>query len=161
MVEKLIAAIRYLCKHYPYPGELSNARVTKMIYLADWEQARRSGRQLTPIQWHFDHYGPFVPDVLAAAKADPSMQVASTVNMYGSPKNLLSYIGSEDPKAGLSADELEVLNKVISDTSSLTFRPFIQHVYNTYPIRTADRYSHLDLVSLANEENRKERLSSL
>ena len=34
-VDHLRDIVAYVCKNYPYKDELSNARVTKMVYLAD------------------------------------------------------------------------------------------------------------------------------
>ena len=33
---KLVDVVGYLCEHYPHKAELSKARLTKMVYLADW-----------------------------------------------------------------------------------------------------------------------------
>lgn len=153
---KLQAIIRYLCMHYPYKGELSNARVTKMVYLADWLNAQQRGGQLSDIQWLFDHYGPFVPDVMNAAKADHGMLVQYTTNMYGSPKVQLSFVGDPREQLDLNPSELRILDRVIEDTAPLAFNSFINHVYDTYPIRTADRYSTLDLSDLALREHRRQ-----
>ncbi|MDQ6213305.1 Panacea domain-containing protein [Achromobacter insolitus] len=151
---KLQAIIRYLCMNYPYKGELSNARVTKMVYLADWLHAQQRGEQLTDISWHFDHYGPFVTDVVEAAKMDRAMSVQYTTNMYGSPKVQLSYMGDPGESIDLTREERKVLDHVIEETAPLAFSSFINHVYDTYPIRTADRYSTLDLADLARQEHR-------
>ncbi|WJJ93982.1 Panacea domain-containing protein [Neopusillimonas aromaticivorans] len=155
MNEILQAIIRYLCQVYPHPDELSNARVTKMVYLADWEYARRYGRQLTDIHWNFNHYGPFVNDVIQAANTDPLMRIEQAVNYYGSPKTLLVYCGPEQIPGELGEHARQVLDGVIHETAGLTFRPFIEHVYSTYPIRTADRYEYLDLVQSAEQEGRR------
>ena len=42
--------IYYLISNYPHKDELSNARVTKMVYLADWHAAVKLGHQLTYIR---------------------------------------------------------------------------------------------------------------
>ena len=62
-MSKLVDIAGYLVANYPYPGQLSNARLTKMIYLADWYHTVLTGRRLTEINWYFDHYGPYVKDV--------------------------------------------------------------------------------------------------
>ena len=60
---KLIDIILYILKNYPHKNELSNARLTKMIYLIDWRSAFDNGKQITNIKWYFDNYGSFVHDV--------------------------------------------------------------------------------------------------
>lgn len=46
---KLIDIILYILKNYPHKNELSNARLTKMIYLIDWRSAFDNGKQITNI----------------------------------------------------------------------------------------------------------------
>jgi hypothetical protein len=143
-------AIAYICKNYPHKDELSNARVTKMVYLADWKSAIERGEQLTGITWRFDQYGPFVYDVLDAAREDPAFEIIPTRNMYGSQKDLLKVEDDVDYPS-LSGDDIEVLDFVIGQSASMTWSQFIKLVYSTYPIVTQERHSKLDLIKLAQE----------
>ena len=52
---ELKEVISYLVSKYPHKDELSNARLTKMIYLADWRHAITQGNQITDIRWFFDN----------------------------------------------------------------------------------------------------------
>ena len=61
--KKLLNVVTYLVKNYPVEDHLSNARVTKMVYLADWFHALNHQKQITSIKWYFDNYGPFVWDI--------------------------------------------------------------------------------------------------
>ena len=150
---KLQQVIRYICQNYPHSHELSNARLTKMVYLADWESARRRSEQITDIQWYFNNYGPFVDDVQEAAKLDPKVEVVHTTTMYGTPKVQMIYIGESKDAVGLSAEEADLVDHVINETKSLYWNSFIKYVYDTYPVRSNPRYSHLDLVELAKKES--------
>lgn len=143
--------IRYICHEYPHSHELSNARLTKMIYLADWEYARKYGTQLTNIHWFFNNYGPYVDDVLNTATSDPLINVLHTTTMYGTPKIQIEYIGDESGYL-LSKEEMEVIDYVINETRPKYWNSFIKYVYDTYPIKNYPRYSILDLVRLAAEE---------
>ena len=58
----------YLVSKYPHSDDLANARLTKMIYLADWRAAIRYGKQVTDFSWEFNHYGPYLHDVINEAK---------------------------------------------------------------------------------------------
>jgi hypothetical protein len=40
--------IAYYCKQYPHKAELSKARLTKMVYLADWKSAIGQPPLLSP-----------------------------------------------------------------------------------------------------------------
>jgi hypothetical protein len=146
-------ALAYILKNYPQnmAHELSNARVTKMLYLADWHQAINRGNQITSINWYFDNYGPYVNDVRAEAEANPSLfKIMWTNNMYGQPKLMLglndrSYVPNISPEVKSSLDH------VLEQTQKMYWDSFIKLVYSTYPITSSDRYSQLDLINKASE----------
>src|SRR5690606_1904822 len=127
---------------------------TKMVYLADWKAAQQSGTQITDIDWVFNHYGPYVEDVVEAATGTPGLEVVHSTNVYGSPKVLVRAV--DDIRFTILPSEVaEILDEVIEDTSPLSFNAFIKHVYDTFPIRTADRYATLNLAYLASQEQSK------
>lgn len=142
--------VAYICKNYPDKSDLSNARVTKMVYLADWKSAIERREQLTDIKWRFDHYGPFVYDVRNVAESDPAFEIVPTQNMFGSHKELLR-VSEDIDYPSLSEDEIQVLDHVLGTSAELNWEQFIKLVYSTYPIFTQERYSKLDLVQLAEE----------
>lgn len=94
-VDHLRDIVAYVCKNYPYKDELSNARVTKMVYLADWRSAITRGKQLTDLEWEFSHYGPYVNNVIRVAEADPAFEVVTTKNPYGGQKDLFQVADNE------------------------------------------------------------------
>lgn len=147
---KIKSALIYLCRAYPHTRELSKARVTKMIYLADWRSAILRDCQVTDIAWTFNHYGPYVSDVVDLARRDPAFEVLAAENYHGSPMELVTLADSNEPDA-LDSDERQILDHVIQQTSGLYWNDFIKLVYATYPVRTQPRYTHLDLVKLAGE----------
>lgn len=142
MNKKIISdLIKFLCVKYPYPNELSKARLTKLIYLIDWESSKRKGFQVTDIEWYFDSFGPFVSDVYDIADEDSNIKVTPTTTVYGSKKILISYNGDlpEFPK-----DIKEIAEEVINDTKHLNFDDFIKYVYSTLPIKNSSKYSYLN-----------------
>jgi predicted nucleic acid-binding OB-fold protein len=142
--------VAYVGGNYPYKDELSNARVTKMIYLADWRSAITRGEQLTDLEWEFSYYGPDVSDVKQVAETDPAFEVVPTRTPYGGQKDLIRVADDVDYPS-LTDDEKELLDYVISSSASKNWDDFIKLVYSTYPIITQDRFSKLDLVKLARE----------
>jgi hypothetical protein len=146
--------VAYICKNYPHKDELSNARVTKMVYLADWRSALTRGRQLTDIRWVFNHYGPFVYDVIDVVKEDPAFEVVSTENIYGEPKDLM-WVADDIDYPSLDEEEKELLDFVIKKSASKNWNEFLRLVYSTYPIATQERFSELDLVQLVQEYEQK------
>lgn len=149
-MEKMQSVLAYLCIHYPYKQELSKARITKLVYLADWFSAVFDGRQMTGVHWKFNHYGPYVQEVVDTAQISPYFRVEQDYNYYGSSKSVVSFVG--DPvMIRLNDRERSILDAVITKTKDMYFNSFIDYVYSTYPVRANERYSSLDLVSLASK----------
>lgn len=148
--------IAYLLLHYPFKNELSNARVTKMVYLADWHHVLTAQRQATSINWFYDNYGPFVWDVKNTAEAEKSLfKVAAAWNYFGSRKCEFEML-NPDYRPVLSNTERASLDHVIESTKRLNWNDFIKLVYSTYPIVSSSRYDFLDLPKKA-EEYRKQK----
>lgn len=143
--------VRYFVRQYPYPHELSKTRLTKMVYLADWLSAQRRRRQMTEINWFFNHYGPYVSDVYDTARKDRELKVEVSFSAYGTPKETIVMKDTNSFLATptLGDEEKAILDEVINDTCPLTWTRFIDYVYSTYPIQTLERYSSLNLVDLA------------
>lgn len=156
---KLRDVVAYLAKHYPHKSELSKARLTKMVYLADWRYSILNDKQVSPIEWVYDHYGPYVDDVINVAHSDPDFTVEKTSTMYGDPKDLIS-VCSETRFDSLTPEEYKVLDFVIDTVASKTWNDFIRLVYSTYPIVTQARHTKLNLVKLAKKYKEHRALSS-
>lgn len=140
----------YFCANYPHQAELSKARLTKLVYLADWEFAKSNGRQITDIQWYFHNFGPYVDDVVDEVKADKRFKMIDSVNFYGDKKTTIA-LSSSSKKSELNDAIKEILDRVISDTRSMYWNDFIKHVYATRPVAKAVRYTYLDLEAAASE----------
>lgn len=143
----------YLISNYPanIKSELSNARITKMVYLADWRNCIKSDEQISKIRWYFDNYGPFVNDVLSTAEANPDIfRVRSGVNMYGKQKRSFE-LAHSNFEPNLSANEINSLDHIIAVTKKLQWSGFIKLVYGTHPIASSERYEFLDLKAKARE----------
>lgn len=143
----------YIIKNYPdsLGHELSNARLTKMIYLSDWHQALNEASQITNIKWYFDNFGPFVHDVEdTALERDDLFAVDLGNNAYGSTKKTFSLV-NKDYNPVLKAKERKSLDHIIEVTRKMYWTPFIKLVYSTHPIASSQRYTYLDLVKKAKE----------
>ncbi|EGQ8248033.1 TPA: SocA family protein [Vibrio parahaemolyticus] len=146
-LQKIVA---YLCQVYPHKGELSKSRLTKLVYLADWYSSLVDERQLTDIHWHFNHYGPYVDDVMSEIVNSPYFTIEQELTVYGSEKYLIKFNGYLDENS-ISSRTKQILNAVIENTKKYFYNDFISYVYSTYPVATRQRYSNLDLVELAKE----------
>ena len=157
-MSKLKDVVAYIVKYYPYKGALSKARLTKMVYLADWRNAIVNGTQLTEIEWEFHNYGPFVFDVINMAQQEKIFRVDMGLNSYGDEKWTVS-LADKNYVPKVTDEEAKILNHVISKTAPKVWDDFIKLVYSTYPIRTQPRRSKLDLPKLAKAyEKEKQRL---
>jgi hypothetical protein len=144
--------VAYLCDRYPNPNELSNARLTKMVYLADWKSAIERGEQLTSLTWEFSHYGPYIPDVIRLARSEEDFEIERSETIYGDERELVRHKGKSGTAAGypsLEREDKDLLDFVIRSVEDKNFTEFVKLVYSTYPIVTQERYSKLDLVNLA------------
>lgn len=148
-MSNLKEVMSYFCLNYPHPNELSNARLTKLVYLADWFNSLVYGRQATDINWIFNHYGPYVDDIIDTARQENIFTITSTQNYYGDNKNIISCDRNYKPL--ISNETKSVLDFVIEKTKSMYFNDFIDYIYSTYPISSQSRYINLDLVGLAQE----------
>lgn len=148
-MSKLIDVMVYLLKNYPYKAELSNARLTKLVYLADWKFALKNKTQITNIQWKFDNFGPFVWDIYNTASDNSKIFIVEDgKNCFGAKKILIRLFDENYPIT-LSEEEKNTLNFVINSTKSLNWNRFIQLVYSTFPILVSDKGSMLNLIDLA------------
>ncbi|HAT1822585.1 TPA: DUF4065 domain-containing protein [Legionella pneumophila] len=153
---KLKDVIAYTLKNYPIKEELSNARVTKIIFLADWHQAINHGRQISNIKWVFDNYGPFVWDIYNEALSNPDLfDIQETENIYGQKKKVL-LIKDTSYNPEISDIEKQSIDHVLNITKKLYWDDFIKLVYSTYPVMSSERYSTLDLISKAKEYSHQE-----
>ena len=139
--------VRYLVSRYPYPGDLTKTRLTKLVYLADWEAVLADHQQLTAIYWYFDHYGPYVPDVFDTAVKDRELEVIEATSAYGTRRLLITAKGnrSDVDVSNLSREDRAILDRVIAETMEMGWNEFLSYVYSTPPIKESKRYTHLDL----------------
>ncbi len=146
---KLIDIILYILKNYPHKNELSNARLTKMIYLIDWRSAFDNGKQITNIKWYFDNYGPFVHDVEEEIVNHPELiHIVETKNIFGKRKKLYRLV-DDNIKLSIPTDIENIINTTISVTKGFYWQQFINFIYSTYPIVTSERYTYLNLIEKA------------
>jgi hypothetical protein len=150
--------VAYICEKYPHKSELSKARLTKLVYLADWKMSIDSSRQITPTQWYFNHYGPYVADIEQLARSDDAFAIDRTMNYYGGLKEVIRLVGPIRPE--LSEQEIKAIDFAIEKTKDLSWDSFIKLIYSTYPIVTESRFDYLDLPSLADEYRRSTSLSA-
>lgn len=150
-MNELFDIIYYICLHYPHKNDLSNARLNKIIYLSDWRNALTRGEQVSTIKWVFNHYGPFVSDIINEVYNHENVfHVRCVPNDFGHPKQIISLRNTDDTL------NIEVINSdsidfIIERTRDMGFKQFIQYVYSTYPVISSQHGDTLDLVAKVEE----------
>lgn len=153
MNQKLHDLMASLYLKISHKSDLSKARFTKLVYLSDWKMSQRYGRTISNIKWLFNHYGPYVDDVVKLARDSTDFNLITTRNAYGSVKEKIEFTGIGFTNGVLDSQELEVIDEVVRETDPLYFNDFINLVYDTYPVRESSKYSILDLPKLAQKES--------
>lgn len=149
-MDNLIDVIKYLFINYPQKGELSIARLVKMVYLSDWKSCLLYGKQITSIQWYFSNFGPFVSEIVDSIRKDDDYTISLCTNQFGDKKELIQI--KDNIKSPIISDKnKQILDFVINKTYILDWEKFICLVFSTYPIVKQCRYTKLDLPQLARE----------
>ena len=156
-MKKIESILIYIYSNYPNPIELSKARLVKIIYLADWKFALEYNMQISDTKWYFNHYGPFVKEIIDDIRSSKYFSLYTTNNIYGSEKELIK-LNNTIPfdEINLTENEKKVIDFVIEKTSKLYWNEFIRLVYSTFPIMKMPKLSNLNLLELAKEYKTEE-----
>lgn len=142
--------IGYIVKHYPKPSQLSKARLNKVLYLIDWKSVLKNDKQMTKIDWIYNHYGPYVDEVETSIIFDKRFVIERTTNIYGNEKSIVEIKeGAEFEEP--NKKEKKIIDFIIEKTNRYNFTEFIKLVYSTYPIISQPQGSQLNLIELAKE----------
>jgi len=148
-MKKILDVVSLILRYHPQSEELANSRITKLVYLVDWRSCLQYGKQVTPIEWIYNDYGPFVWDVLRAVGAEPDyFSVKESATPYGTTKTVFESIAHYDGKS-LSILEIHLVMHVIATTKDMGYNEFVRFVYSTYPVLASTKYEYLDLPKLA------------
>ncbi len=141
--------IGYLCTRYRLRRAVSKARLTRLVYLADWRSALVRDRQMTDIAWYYDHFGPNTDVVWKTVYEDEHFNIddrgrgTSDLKVSISVKKPFDFVSLSDDK--------EILNHVVRTTAKLPWPEFMKLVYSTFPILAGRKYETLNLVVLAQQ----------
>lgn len=153
-MKNLKELIEYIISNYPQPTELSKPRLVKLIYLIDWKNSIDYGKQVTNIKWYFNHYGPYVEDVINLMKNDTeTFEVISYENPYsGGITDKFKLKKSVRPN--LDSNTLKSADFIIKNTFRMNWSQFISLVYSSYPVKKGEKYTFLNLEKLSIEFNK-------
>lgn len=150
-IEDVVEAI---CNQYPDPTELSSPRLTKLVFLVDWITAVRRGEQATSIGWVYNHYGPFVWDVMDAVRRNPSRFEIEAPRPFATRR--WEYVRCKHGASPSLPPEVQLAIKdAIRASAGLPWAKFLELVYSTYPIKAQPKFSELNLKELARQHNQQ------
>lgn len=148
---KLEDLVYFVIKNYPVKSHLSKARLTKIIFLMDWKYCLDYWEQITNINWYFDTYGPYVPDIVNLTQKENSLfKTNDFINFFNNLWTIID-IKNSNYNPEINNNIKEVFQFIINATSKLNFSDFINFVYSTYPIQVSNRFSYLNLEELSNQ----------
>jgi len=151
-MKNLIELIKYILHTYPKIEELSKPRLVKIIYLIDWKYTLDNEKQYTKIKWIYNHYGPYVNDVINVMKQNPNdFQMSSRENPYGGITDKFNLNKSSKINIEIDLKIKKTADLIISKTVNFSWSRLISVVYSTYPVKNNLKYSVLDLEQLAKE----------
>lgn len=157
----LLEIIKFVLKSYPKPEELSKPRLVKIIYLIDWKYAIDNGKQVSNIDWVFNHYGPYVDDIINLIEIENEIfKLESRQNPYGGITHKFELLNKRKTVINLDDNVQDIVEFIIDKTASLSWSNFISLVYSSYPIKNSTKYSHLNLTTFSKAFNaRKKQLT--
>jgi hypothetical protein len=143
-MDKIINILKYIYLNYPNVSQLSKPRLVKLVYLLDWKHCLSYNKQATDIDWYFNHYGPYVEDVINVIQIRSDLFETKSYPTQFGLGHKINYIG--DSNFEIDEETKKTLDFVIEKTNKLNWNQFINLVYDTYPIKSNPKYTELNLV---------------
>jgi hypothetical protein len=132
---KLFDAVRYVREHYCQNDPIGNARLTKILYLADWKSILVREFQITEAVWRFENCGPNAGEVV------------DTIEEYDEKTATMR----ETDNTHLESEDMKILDFAMDKARGRDWDSLNQLVISTYPILRSDRYKPLDLLKFKHE----------
>ena len=143
--------IEYVCRRYESAYRLDQSRLGLILYLIDWRSAIERRKPITDIAWRVEEFGP-QPD-LESSRFAISAVTASPPDFTSLSMNPLPAMQRVD----LSAEEISVIEFVISTVAMKSDLELQQLVRSTFPVLTQPKTAPLNLVALAAQYDREYR----
>jgi len=149
-MSRITQVLRYFITTYPYPEDLFQSTVQRLVYLADWEAARTLGAPITRVRWILDRYGPTSAAVWSAMDHDRMLSIVSPSHTIHTVP-VVRWQGPSDYRPRLAPPHRTILDAVIQHTKDLTYSGLVALVYRTDPAATSLQGTVLPLRRLAHD----------
>lgn len=134
----------YLCNRYPHKQELSKARLSKMVYLAELRSAATEGHRLTDRTWILTTQGPYLGDLEELSLQERSFRFVEATSIYGDPMELVT-VPDDVGWPSLTEDDVRVLDQVIKESAAKEWEDLYSFVCATVPPLVQEHGTTLDL----------------
>jgi hypothetical protein len=126
-------------------GYTTTIRLVKFLYLIDLEHQRRLGHPLTGLEWVYHLYGPYAFAIPEAGKRlGFDLQREEFVNVKGHHGTLLQVHTPQSFPAELDRTAQVIVDGLLNVWANVETRLLLQYVYETEPMKTAQRGDRLD-----------------
>jgi len=142
--------VYYIVSNYKWNSPLSNARLTKIVFLTDWNFCLKEWKQATWINWYFDSYGPYVNDVISFVESSEHLSKKYSMTMFWWYKTEIKVIKKRED-FDIPEKLSKSINFVMDETSKFNFNDFIDFVYSLYPIQISEKFTYLNLPLMAHD----------
>lgn len=135
---------------------VSEFRLNKLLYLADWYHALMTGRQLTDLKWVHRQYGPFLPEVNRTARELD--QVNRNFYRGEGPVGTEYVLHKEAKIPQLEAAAAEAISAACTQVAGILTRSrdtITEIVYATLPMKHAQFGEVLEIERWAEKERRR------
>jgi hypothetical protein len=148
---KIIDIVGYILLNYPkYKlNDLSKGRLNKIVYLIDWKSSIENQKLISPIDWVYNQYGPYVTDIEKAIRDDGRVSIETTRSYFNQRKYLVILNNKNVIFNQPNEQDKKIIDFVINTTKDYSWTKFINLVCLTYPIKVSQKGTILDLVNLA------------
>jgi len=153
---RLLQVVYYICHLARLSGvSLPKARLVKLVYLADWKSSVDRGCQITEVEWLYNHYGPYVKEIVDIIDSNPDFVRRNYINQFGNPAEKIDLRDGVSQIELLNIDlndqERNIIEFVSSITKDMSYTEFLRLVYSTYPIIKGEKFQYLDLVKMSKD----------
>lgn len=139
-MNKIKPALIHLFQNHARPESLSNARLVRMVYLADLNSCKKNGTPISDVLWNKVPFSQVESQLIELVKDDPNFLLVPFKNSFGMDKQLIRIKQSLEPQEDLKSSEKQALNEVLYKTSELSWDELLVFTENSsLPVSRARR----------------------
>lgn len=146
-MSKVLQAAVYLLSKYSADGTLDKSKVTKVLFLADWQLVAHGGASLTGTNWRKVSCGPTSPELNEEAARGVYLRLLTSRD--GDPDRPRLAVGTQAVSGGLSDIEKRIVDVMWEVCASRPWPLFLEIIGNTYPMVRTDLNEDFDLAECA------------